>query len=276
KMAEERILSFTSQWTSCKTPTSSAFTVSADVPLIYIQQFWNTFTMDTKSGVYSFQLDELWFTLDADLLRNALGITPKDSAYPFLAPPAGDLSWRTILSMINQCLTGKTSGSDRPRYLVLQILWGVVSGTNIDYAELIWEERNIHKRPQSPLHITADDYLLGNLKFVLKGELDEKKAPPVGKSKQPIRAKQSALTKQTKPVKEKTSKPSPSKKIGKGKVMKVRKGKRSDHLVDKEDEEDQPASEPQVEDDEYNLQRGIQMSLEYFQALVGGVAIHEL
>ncbi|GJY78198.1 hypothetical protein Tco_0483999 [Tanacetum coccineum] len=36
--------------------------------------------------------------------------------------------------------------------------------------------------------------------------------------------------------------------------MKVRKGKRSDHPVDEEDEEGQPAPEPQVEDDEYNLQ----------------------
>ncbi|GJZ92787.1 hypothetical protein Tco_0664852 [Tanacetum coccineum] len=57
--------------------------------------------------------------------------------------------------------------------------------------------------------------------------------------------------------------------------MKVRKEKRSDHLVDEEDKEDQPASEPQVEDDEYNLQSGIQMSLESFQAHVSGVAIRE-
>ncbi|GJR62211.1 hypothetical protein Tco_1504373 [Tanacetum coccineum] len=57
-------------------------------------------------------------------------------------------------------------------------------------------------------------------------------------------------------MKEKTSKPTPSKKIRKGKVMKVRKEKRSDRFVDEEDEEPQPVSEPQVEDDEYNLQRG--------------------
>ncbi|GJS14428.1 hypothetical protein Tco_0408900 [Tanacetum coccineum] len=48
------------------------------------------------------------FTLDADLFLSALRITPKDSAHPFVAPPAGDL--------------------------------GVVWGTNIDYAKLIWEE----------------------------------------------------------------------------------------------------------------------------------------
>ncbi|GKD38044.1 hypothetical protein Tco_1258251 [Tanacetum coccineum] len=237
----------------------SAFTRSVDVPSIYVQQFWNTLTMDTKSGVYSFQLDELWFPLDVDLLCSARGITPKDSAHPFVAPPAGVL----VIDFVNnlgypeelqfvyiscgqifcQCLTGKTFGSDRPRHLVLKILWGVVSGINIDYAEHIWEEfvqaiktffsdatnlkvpskkpkphvipycrftkliicylggrHNIHKRPQSPLHITAYDYSLGNLKFVPKGELDEprqantvtdkeggkkKKAPPDGKSKQP-------------------------------------------------------------------------------------------
>ncbi|GJT35561.1 hypothetical protein Tco_0925980 [Tanacetum coccineum] len=103
----------------------------------------------------------------------------------------------------------------------------------------------------------------------------KKKAPLAGKSKQPTCAKQPALAKQTNPVKEKTSKPSPSKKIHKGKVMKVSKGKRSDHLVDEEDEEPQPASKPQVEDDQYNLQRGIQMSLKSFQAPVDGVAIRE-
>ncbi|GKC61827.1 hypothetical protein Tco_1089425 [Tanacetum coccineum] len=79
--------------------------------------------MDTKSSVYSFQLDELRFTLDADILCSALRITTKDSAHPFVAPPAG-----------------KTSGSDRPRHPILHILWGVITGTNIDYAELIWEE----------------------------------------------------------------------------------------------------------------------------------------
>nr|GEY65335.1 hypothetical protein [Tanacetum cinerariifolium] len=69
----------------------------------------------------------------------------------------------------------------------------------------------------------------------------KKKAPKAGKSKQP------AAAKQPKPAKKKISKPTPSKKI--------LKGKRSDHLVDEKDEESQHASKPQVEDDEYNLQR---------------------
>ncbi|GJX72906.1 retrovirus-related pol polyprotein from transposon TNT 1-94 [Tanacetum coccineum] len=267
----------------------STFTASADVPSIYI---------------------------------HALGITPKDSAHPFVAPPASDL----VIDFVNNM------GYPEELQFVSKMYVN-------NYAELIWEEfvqaiktffseavnlkvptkkpkphvipycqftkliicylgvrHNIHKRPQSPLHITADDYSLNNLKFVPKGELDEvfgmpipkdlitdviheedgkkKKAPPAGKSKQPAHAKHPAHAKQTKLVKEKTSKPSPSKKVRKGKVMKVRKGKRSGHL-DKEDEEGQLAPEPQVEDDEYNLQRGIQMSLESFQAPVGGVSIRE-
>ncbi|GKA40075.1 retrovirus-related pol polyprotein from transposon TNT 1-94 [Tanacetum coccineum] len=63
-----------------------AFTASADVPSIYVQ-----LGKDDKTVVFNFQLDELWFDLNVDLLRNALGITPKDSAYPFVSPPAGDL-----------------------------------------------------------------------------------------------------------------------------------------------------------------------------------------
>ncbi|GKF63865.1 hypothetical protein Tco_0187313 [Tanacetum coccineum] len=124
--------------------------------------------------------------------------------------------WRTILTLIDQCLTRKTSGYDRPRHPVIQMLWGVVTGTNVDYAELIWEEfvqaiktffsdaaslkvpskkpkphvipycrftkliicylgvrHNIHRRPQSPIHITADDYPPDNLKFICKGGVDE-------------------------------------------------------------------------------------------------------
>ncbi|GKB40177.1 hypothetical protein Tco_0885119 [Tanacetum coccineum] len=40
----------------------------------------------------------------------------------------------------NQCLTGKTFEHDRPRYPVLQMLWGIITSTNVDYAELTWEE----------------------------------------------------------------------------------------------------------------------------------------
>ncbi|GJW18358.1 retrovirus-related pol polyprotein from transposon TNT 1-94 [Tanacetum coccineum] len=113
-----------------------AFTESSTIPAIYIQQ-------------------------------DALQITPSNDNDPFVAPPSSDTvieyvntlgypstlknvsamsvnslyqPWRAILSMINMCLTGKTIGYDRPRHPVLQILWGIIHRSNIDYAERIWEE----------------------------------------------------------------------------------------------------------------------------------------
>ncbi|GJW84908.1 hypothetical protein Tco_0158053 [Tanacetum coccineum] len=53
-----------------------AFTASANVPAIYLQQFWKTMSYNKKTGVYSCQVDEQWFDLSADLLRKALAITP--------------------------------------------------------------------------------------------------------------------------------------------------------------------------------------------------------
>nr|GEX12422.1 retrovirus-related Pol polyprotein from transposon TNT 1-94 [Tanacetum cinerariifolium] len=62
-------------------------------------------------------------------------------------------------------------------------------------------------------------------------------------------------------AKEGGKKKSASKKPGKGKVRKLRKGKSSLQLVDKPNEEPQPAPEPQVEDEEYDLHRGITQKL---------------
>ncbi|GKE08306.1 hypothetical protein Tco_1411857 [Tanacetum coccineum] len=54
--------------------------------------------------------------------------------------------WRALTTIINMCLTGKTSGFERPKAPVLQILWGVINQAHIDYAERMWEEftQSIH------------------------------------------------------------------------------------------------------------------------------------
>nr|GEW04619.1 putative reverse transcriptase, RNA-dependent DNA polymerase [Tanacetum cinerariifolium] len=132
-----------------------AFSASANVPSIYIQQFWNTLTQEAKTSVFRFQLDEQWFTLNCDLLCRE--ITLVDLASPFVSPPAGEIvmdfvnelgypdaicfvshmhvnnlyqTWRAILSLMNQCLTGKTLGNDKPRHPVIQMLWGIMTITN--------------------------------------------------------------------------------------------------------------------------------------------------
>ncbi|GJT62387.1 hypothetical protein Tco_1005920 [Tanacetum coccineum] len=113
-----------------------AFSASASVLAVYIQQFWNSMKYDEKTGVYSCQVDEQWFNLSVDLLRKALDITPVDPAHPFELPPTGD----TVIDFVNQL---GTSVVDKPRTLnpmLTNVCWGIVTQTNVDHAELLWEE----------------------------------------------------------------------------------------------------------------------------------------
>nr|GEW24109.1 monodehydroascorbate reductase [Tanacetum cinerariifolium] len=150
-----------------------AFTASSTIPSIYIQQFWDIVRYDKSAGCYKCQLDEQWFDLTKDTLRDALQITPVNNNQAFISPPSSNAlinfvnemgypklirnlsnvvtndmfqPWRALTTIINLCLTGKTSGFERPRALVLQILWGVVNLAHLDYAERIWEEftQSIH------------------------------------------------------------------------------------------------------------------------------------
>nr|GEX97772.1 histone deacetylase 14 [Tanacetum cinerariifolium] len=101
--------------------------------------------------------------------------------------------WRALTTIINLCLTGKTSGFERPRASVLQILWGIVTQSNIDYAERIWEEftqsihtfiedkrrHKFHPRPDFPLHLPNEEPVLGYLKFSAKGSKREVFGMPI-------------------------------------------------------------------------------------------------
>nr|GEY98838.1 monodehydroascorbate reductase [Tanacetum cinerariifolium] len=70
------------------------------------------------------------------VIRNLSNVVTNDMFQP----------WRALTTIINLCLTGKTSGFKRPRAPVLQILWGVINQAHIDYAKRIWEEfiQSIH------------------------------------------------------------------------------------------------------------------------------------
>ncbi|GJY67709.1 hypothetical protein Tco_0470691 [Tanacetum coccineum] len=206
-----------------------AFTTSSTIPSIYIQQFWDTVRYDNKTGSYICQLDEQWFDLTKDTLRDALQITLVDTNNAFSSPPTPDAlikfvndlpkvvrhlsnavtndmfqPWRALTTIINFCLTRKTSGFERPRAPVLQILWGVVNQAHIDYAKRMWEEftQSIHtfiegKKNQaqhtqgkkkatlivtpeySPLHLPTEEPVLGYLKFSAKGTKREVFGMPI-------------------------------------------------------------------------------------------------
>nr|GEY72468.1 monodehydroascorbate reductase [Tanacetum cinerariifolium] len=121
-----------------------AFTASSTIPSIYIQQFLDIVRYDKSAGCYKCQLDEQWFDLTKDTLRDALQITPVNNNQAFSSPPSSDalINFSNELGYPNlvQCRC------ETPRPPVLQILWGIVNRSYLDYAERIWEEftQSIH------------------------------------------------------------------------------------------------------------------------------------
>nr|GEX24477.1 hypothetical protein [Tanacetum cinerariifolium] len=151
------------------------------------------------------------------LHRDALEIIPIDQAHEFVSSPVSDAimdfvnepgyievihfvsrmavnnlyqPWRAMPSMINQCLTGKTSGFDRPRYpTFLTDKANLGSPTKkgrkkkpyvIPYCRFtkliichLGRIHNIHQRLTFLFHLAEEDLRLGNLKFVPKGKKDK-------------------------------------------------------------------------------------------------------
>nr|GEX96706.1 hypothetical protein [Tanacetum cinerariifolium] len=191
--------------------------------------FWNTLTQEAKSSVYSFQLDEQWFTLDADLLCKALEITPEDATHPFVTPPAGE----AVMYFVNELGYPKESHFVSKMHVNLNTTTKKSTPHVIPYCQFtklivyyLESRHNIHRRPESPIHVTCDDFPLGDLKFVPKG-----------------------------------------------KVSKIRKENSSFKLI--QEEEDQQAPEPHVDDDEYNLQRETTRKLLEFEGKGKGIATDE-
>ncbi|GJU47754.1 retrovirus-related pol polyprotein from transposon TNT 1-94 [Tanacetum coccineum] len=296
----------------------SAFSALASVPAIYIQQFWNTMKYDEKTRVYSCQLDEKWFNLSADLLRKALDITPTDPAHPFEQPPTGNV----VIDFMNQLgypepvefvskirtffshkASHKASLKDPKKKAVpLLIPYGRFTKMIIYY---LGSTSDVHRRPESPRHLPGDDFLLGNLKFISKGEIDEvfgmaipkqliteaiqqssyypkylemvakntKKTPQESASKQPepapkcVPPKKPTTTTPVKPTKPASSKQPKSPKKKSSKITPSRKVRKGKPSLQLVDEESeaQQEPEPQREGDDPALELAKKLSLETHQ-----------
>ncbi|GJW21991.1 hypothetical protein Tco_0032613 [Tanacetum coccineum] len=253
-----------------------AFTASSTIPSIYIQQFWDTIRYDKTTRSYSCQLDEQWFDLNKDTLRDALQITPgKKKANPIVIP------------------------SIRFTKLIIHHLQS---------------KHKFHPRPDSPLHMPYKEYVLGYLKFSAKGTKWEVFGMPipnelitadiqgeqyyneylakVAKHQRYLAGEKGSdpdspapkLAKATKPKATKKSKPSapkaalvikpaasksqqpksaPAKPQEKKRklVAKKRKPKSPLHLIDEFVDECVPENEPRLDDEEADTQRAIEESL---------------
>ncbi|GJR88222.1 hypothetical protein Tco_0212233 [Tanacetum coccineum] len=148
------------------TPCYPAFLITADVPEVYMHQFWNSvYKHDT---FYRFKIDKKKrFKLTLEVFRDIFQICPRVPGRDFDPLPSeedtvsflrelghtGEINslndvvvdqmhqpWRTFAALINRGLSGKTSGLDKLRLSRAQILWGMFYQKNVDYVELLWED----------------------------------------------------------------------------------------------------------------------------------------
>ncbi|GJZ61218.1 hypothetical protein Tco_0617355 [Tanacetum coccineum] len=148
------------------TPCYSAFLITADVPEVYMHQFWDS--IYKHNTFYKFKMDKRKsFKLTLEIFRDIFKIFPRVQGQDFDALPTdkdimsflGELRhtseinslngvivdqmhqpWRTFVALINRSLFGKTTGHDKLRLSKAQILWGMNYQENMDCVELLWED----------------------------------------------------------------------------------------------------------------------------------------
>nr|GEY43377.1 hypothetical protein [Tanacetum cinerariifolium] len=174
-----------------ESPCYKAFLVTADVPEIYIHQFWFTISKIKDSSSYKFQLDKTKFKVRVEVFREVLQIYPrlpnqvkphsheeiitfiKELGYirelesiPEMYIDHLSQLWRNFASIINKCLSGKTTGIDNKQTTTV--------------------------RRSSMPYPSKNDSVLGMLKFVSKYEENQvygKSIPDVMLSKEVMETK---------------------------------------------------------------------------------------
>ncbi|GKB35610.1 hypothetical protein Tco_0880552 [Tanacetum coccineum] len=148
------------------TPCYPTFLITADVPEVYMHQFWNS--VYKHDDFYRFKIDmKKRFKLTLEVFTDIFQIFPRVQDKDFDALPTKENTmyflrdlghtrditslndvvvdqmhqpWRTFAALINRSLSGKTSGLDKLRLSRAQIIWGMYFQKNVDYVELLWED----------------------------------------------------------------------------------------------------------------------------------------
>ncbi|GKE16979.1 hypothetical protein Tco_1424556, partial [Tanacetum coccineum] len=103
-----------------------AFEVIANVPEIYMQEFWKFEDLPLEEEIVSF-IRDLGHTGEIKVLT--------DVNVNHMHQP-----WRSFAAIINRCLSGKTTGLDSLCLSRAQIIWGMYHKKNVDYVYLLWED----------------------------------------------------------------------------------------------------------------------------------------
>nr|GEW96455.1 hypothetical protein [Tanacetum cinerariifolium] len=268
-------------------PTMAPPTRTDDQIQPHNRWFWDTVRYDKTAGCYKCQLDEQWFDLTKDTLKDVLQITPVNNNNAFSSPLTPD----ALINFVNDLGYPK----------VVRNLSDVVTNDI---------KHKFHLRPDSPLHLPNEEPVLRYLKFSAKGTKLEVFGMPIsnklitadiqgeqyykeylekvakhqrylasekGSYPNSPAPKPARVTKKSKPstpkadlrppgkkrklVTETSDKPSPARRSKPGLVTKRRKPTSSLRSVDESVDEGIPEKEPRFDDEEADIQRPVEESL---------------
>nr|GEV18395.1 hypothetical protein [Tanacetum cinerariifolium] len=116
-------------------PFFKAFLVTADVPKIYMQEFW-AITIVHHHAI-RFKMDNKKHIVYLESFRDMLHICPRVRGQYFAEPPFKEEIMAFILFLKH---SAAISSSLILRLSQAQILWGLYHKRNVDYAYLMWED----------------------------------------------------------------------------------------------------------------------------------------
>ncbi|GKE62143.1 hypothetical protein Tco_1512510 [Tanacetum coccineum] len=165
-------------------PLSYALTTTVDVPVVCLQQFWQTAhkVPNTKDTI-RFKMDTQEITYTVDMFRAIPKLLVETPDNPFVAPVTIEIIesfmnkvgyqgvvdkfstfymknlaqlWQIMLKVFNRCLTIRASRHDQTKISIIQLFHVVINRTNVDYAALLWWDFMNNKFPDIPQRVDED------------------------------------------------------------------------------------------------------------------------
>ncbi|GJQ99416.1 hypothetical protein Tco_0522401 [Tanacetum coccineum] len=175
-----------------------AFTISADVLEIFMQQFWYSIKKVQGTDSYEFLLANKKCVVNADDFRTILDICPRVEGVNFTDVPDDDTTlafliklgykvplykhqpWRTLAAIINKCLSRKTASNDK-LHLAYQIdhmkekrsrreNMPLPRFTKVIITHFLKLHDSLSNLKYQHYHTIKDDGIICRLKFVRIGE----------------------------------------------------------------------------------------------------------
>ncbi|GJU11411.1 hypothetical protein Tco_1133807 [Tanacetum coccineum] len=123
------------------TPFYNAFEISADVPEIYMQEFWVTVSRHHSSTPVFKYLKNPTRRGHPIFYRGTIGPNGENQVFiRCLSHITCLIHWRSFAAIINKCLSGKTTALESLRLSRAQFLWGMYHNKTVDYVYLLWED----------------------------------------------------------------------------------------------------------------------------------------